>query len=349
MSVRTDWLRSSYGYDLDPARIAQEPVTPRDSSRLLVYDRSRRDIAHTVFRNITDFLRSGDLLVVNTTRVLPARLLPRRAGTGGNAEVLLLRALGPETWEAMVKPGKRLRPGSVLEFDDGTHVEVGERLPDGTRVVRFSRSVDIGWLGTFGSMPLPPYIRRPAEAKDTETYQTVFAEVPGAVAAPTAGLHFTTELLDQIERLGVKRVPVLLHVGPGTFQPVREDDVRKHRMHAEFYEISAKTLACIRDTREAGGRVIAVGTTSVRALETVAANGQHESDQDVSGWTEAFIYPPYRMQMVDGIVTNFHLPESTLLMLVSAFAGREETLRLYRIAVEEGYRFYSYGDAMFIY
>ena len=348
MTIDQDWLRSSYAYELDPSRIAQSPVDPRDESRLFVYDRGTERKTHVRFRDIEQYLRKGDLLVVNTTRVLPARLKPRRQDTGSEAEVLLLHQRSASEWEALVKPGKRLHPGIHLTFDDETTVEIAERLPEGRRLVRFSRPIDLCWLESVGSMPLPPYIHRQATSLDTESYQTVYANEPGAVAAPTAGLHFTPELLARLDESGVHRATVLLHVGIGTFRPVRVDDVRTHPMDAEYYEVSAETLRQIRETKRRGGRVIAVGTTSVRTLETLARTGELTSDRDVSGWTRLFLYPPHQMQVVDAIITNFHLPESTLLMLVAAFTGRERTLELYRDAIDLGYRFYSYGDAMLI-
>ena len=348
MTLNPDWLRSSYAYDLDPKRIAQSPVTPRDDSRLFVYDRQTEQKTHVRFREIGRFLQSGDLLVVNTTRVLPARLKPRRRDTGSDVEILLLHSRTSSEWEALVKPGKRLRPGVQLVFDDGTTVEIAERLPEGRRLVRFSQPIDLTWLESVGSMPLPPYIRRDTTTSDAETYQTVYARKSGAVAAPTAGLHFTPTLLEHLDEVGIKRGTVVLHVGPGTFRPVRADDVRTHPMDAEYYEVPVDTLRQIRETKQRGGRVIAVGTTSVRTLETLAGTGELSAEHDISGWTKLFLYPPYKMQVVDAIVTNFHLPESTLLMLVSAFAGRERTLQLYREAIESDYRFYSYGDAMLI-
>ena len=348
MTAPPDWLRSSYAYPFDTGLIAQHPVSPRDSSRLLSYDRATGHVAHEQFRAIAAHLQAGDLLVVNTTRVLPARLRPRRAETGSQIEIMLVRARSDVEWQALVRPGRRVRVGMVYEFDDGVTVEVTERLPDGKRVVHFSRAVELEWLERIGEMPLPPYIQRPGERADHADYQTVYADAPGAVAAPTAGLHFTPNLLRELETMGVRRADVVLHVGPGTFRPVRADDIREHPMDAEYYEVPRETIQAIRRTREAGGRVIAVGTTSVRTLETLAETGQIEADRAASGWTRMFIYPPYEMRLVDGLITNFHLPESTLIMLVSALAGRERTMELYREAVERRYRFYSFGDAMLI-
>lgn len=348
MNIPPDRRLAAYAYDLDPNLIAQEPVTPRDEARLLVYDRTTRDHAHERFGALTSFLRRGDLLVVNTTRVLPARLRPRLLDTGRTVEILLVRARTPDTWESLVRPGKRLLPGVKVGWEDGTTATVVERLPDGGRLVRFTREVSIDWLGQMGAMPLPPYIRRAANRSDGEWYQTVYARETGAVAAPTAGLHFTEALLAQLEAMGVNRASLVLHVGPGTFRPVRTADVAKHAMDAEQYSVSGGTLELLRRTRREGGRIVAVGTTSVRTLETLAETGQIHAQGDVSGWTSLFIHPPYGFRLVDALITNFHLPESTLLMLVCAFAEREETLALYREAVSMRYRFYSYGDAMLI-
>jgi S-adenosylmethionine:tRNA ribosyltransferase-isomerase len=348
VTIVSDWLRSSYVFDLDPDLIAQSPASPRDASRLLVHKRLSDRTHHAAFRDICDHLREGDLLVVNSTRVIHARLNPRRLDTGSEAEIFLLRPRTDAIWEAMVKPGKRLRPGVQLGFTDGTTVEVTDRLPEGRRLVTFSRPIGHEWLEQIGSLPLPPYISRQSDDTDEDSYQTVFANKPGAVAAPTAGLHFTPELLARLDAMGVSTTQVVLHVGPGTFRPVRVDDVREHPMDAEYYEVSAETLSQIQNTRRAGGRIIAVGTTSIRTLETLADTGQIDQNGPASGWTRAYIYPPYEMKVVDAIITNFHLPESTLIMLVSAFVGRERTMELYREAVEMRYRFYSYGDAMLL-
>ena len=356
MRIPPECLRSAYRYDLDPELIAQTPVTPRDSARLLVYDRAGDYSSHCRFSDVGDHLRPGDLLVVNTTRVLPARLHPARLDTGGHVEVFLLRERTPAVWEALVRPGRRLRPGVVLGWGDGTTVTITERLDQGARLVTFSRPIDLDWLESAGSMPLPPYIKRPDGAldrSDAKDYQTVYADEPGAVAAPTAGLHFTPELLERLTSAGVGLASLVLHVGPGTFRPVRVDDIREHPMHREHYRVPANTLRKLRSTRENGGRIVAVGTTSVRTLEAVAERVVNDPDGTgataaVVGSTDIFIYPPYRFRLVDALITNFHLPESTLLMLVAAFAGKEQALALYREAAARGYRFYSYGDAMLI-
>ena len=348
MSIPVDFQRASYSYDFDPALIAQTPAVPRDSSRLLVFDRKTRAIRHEVFRGLDQFLRPGDLLVVNTTRVMPVRLFPRERTAARPVELFLLRARSPRVWEALVKPGRRIHPDSSLEWDDGTVATVIERLPDGSRVVEFSREVTPEWLEGHGKTPLPPYIRREASDEDRERYQTVYASAPGAVAAPTAGLHFTESLMERIAAAGVRKAELVLHVGIGTFRPVRAEDIRQHAMESEYYEVSPDTLEQIRSTRASGGRIIAVGTTTVRTLETLADTGQIDARDTVAGWTRIFIHPPYRFRMVDALITNFHLPESTLIMLVSAFAGREQTLALYAEAVRLRYRFYSYGDAMLI-
>jgi len=348
VTIPIDWQRTAYHYELDPARIAQRPVVPRDAARLLVHDRASGATSHERFSDLPRFLHTGDLLVINTTRVLPARLFPRRADTGAAVQVLLLRARTPSLWEALVRPGRRLRPGAELRWEDGTAATVVERLPDGARLVSFSRPVELAWLRTMGAMPLPPYIRRAATSEDAEQYQTVYASEPGAVAAPTAGLHFTPELLERLEAMGVRRAEVVLHVGTGTFRPVRVDDIREHAMHREHYQVPAETLDALRRTRADGGRIIAVGTTSVRTLETIAANGQADAREPVSDWTDIFIYPPHTFRLTDTMITNLHLPESTLLMLVAAFAGRDHILALYREAAARSYRFYSYGDAMLL-
>ncbi len=355
MTDSREFLLSSYRYDLDTDLIAQSPATPRDSARLLVYDRAAGRTEHGLFRDLLAELRSGDMLVVNTTRVIRARLHPTRPD-GGGAEVLLVRPRTASAWEAMVRPGRRLKPGTALRWDDGTRATVGERLPEGMRLVEFSREVDADWLESVGAMPLPPYIRRPQGERneaDDEDYQTVYADEPGAVAAPTAGLHFTEPLLGDLAAKGVDTAHLVLHVGPGTFRPVRVDDIRTHTMDYEYYNVPAPSLQKLGRTRRAGGRIVAVGTTSVRTLEALANDGFGDDqgevpDGGISGKTDVFIYPPHTFRLVDAMITNFHLPESTLLMLVSAFAGRERTLALYGEAIERRYRFYSYGDAMLL-
>ena len=342
--------RSDFYYDLPDELIAQFPAPERDGARLMVLDRQVQAISHRAFRDLPDFLRAGDCLVLNETRVFPARLRGFRAETGGAVELLLLRPDG-DCWEVMARPGRRLREGAEIAFEGVDAVAVVKAVLDsGHRRVRFvgSASVD-DLLAAQGHIPLPPYIRREDSAEDRERYQTVYARVSGSVAAPTAGLHFTPDLLARIEAMGVAVARVLLHVGPGTFKPVAVDDVRKHEMDAEFYEVGAEAAEAVNQCRADGGRVIAVGTTSVRTLETAAVRAEDGWRlQPGSGWTRLFLYPPYDFKLVDALVTNFHLPESTLLMLVSALAGREFVMDAYREAVDQRYRFYSYGDAMVI-
>jgi len=339
MSIRAE----DFDYALPPDRIAQHPVEPRDHARLMVLHRDSGKLEHRRFYEVVDYLRRGDVLVINETRVFPARLVGKRP-SGGKVELLLVRPLGRDTWEALAKPGRKVRPGERLLFGEGKLTgEVVERTEDGKRVVRFSG--DIETLRNLGQVPLPPYIRRSPIPEDRERYQTVYARVEGSVAAPTAGLHFTEELLERLREKGVEVVPIVLHVGPGTFRPVR-GEVSEHRMEAEYYEVSPRAAEVVNLAREKGGRVVAVGTTSVRTLETVA--DEEGRVRPGSGWTELFIYPPYRFRVVDALITNFHLPRSTLLMLVAAFAGRERVLEAYMEAVRLGYRFYSYGDAMLI-
>lgn len=312
---------------------------------MMVLHRSGERMEHRTFRDVVEHLRPGDAMVVNETRVVPARLLGRGPG-GGKIEILLLHRMKGEVWEALGRPGRRLRQGAQVFFEGGEVTgEVVEVLPDGRRRVRLCGADVEGSVARFGRVPLPPYLRREDTPEDRERYQTVYARRPGAVAAPTAGLHFTPDLIGRIRGRGVDIVPILLHVGAGTFRPVTAEDPRQHRMEAEYYEIDADAAARIASAKQRGGRVIAVGTTSVRALETAWAEG---AGGGRSGWTEIFIHPPYAFRAVDALLTNFHLPRSTLLMLVSAFAGREFVLRAYREAVAQGYRFYSYGDAMLI-
>jgi S-adenosylmethionine:tRNA ribosyltransferase-isomerase len=342
--------RAEYFYELPEALIAQFPAAKRDEARLMVLDRQNQRFAHHVFCDLPGFLRSGDCLVLNETRVFPARLFGVRPATGGAVEVLLLRPDG-DCWEAMLRPARRLREGVEVGFEgSGLKAVVEAVLPSGHRRVRFvgTGSLD-DLLATQGHIPLPPYIRRDDSPEDRERYQTVYARVSGSVAAPTAGLHFTPMLLSQVEAMGVSVARVVLHVGPGTFKPVTADDVRQHEMDAEFWEVDDMAADTVNRCRAKGGRVIAVGTTSVRTLETAAINeGSTWQLKAGSGWTRLFIYPPYAFKLVDAMVTNFHLPESTLLMLVSALAGRDFVMRAYDAAVKEKYRFYSYGDAMLI-
>ncbi len=330
-------LTSDFDYHLPPERIAQE-AAPRGESRLLVLDREGPD-RHARIRDLPRLLRPGDLLVLNDTRVIPARLYGRRP-SGGRMEVLLIERRGVREWDALVKPGRRAQPGTRLDFEDGLAAEVMDKREDGRHLLRFSEPVE-PHLDRLGHIPLPPYIHRPDTPADRERYQTVYARHPGSVAAPTAGLHFTEELLGEIEATGIEIARVTLHVGIGTFKPVSAERVEAHRMESERYEISEETAAVLRRAR----RVVAVGTTVVRTLESAARDGEV---QPGSGSTELFITPGFNFQVVDALLTNFHLPRSTLLMLVSAFAGRERVLAAYEEAIREGYRFYSYGDAMLV-
>jgi S-adenosylmethionine:tRNA ribosyltransferase-isomerase len=337
---------SEFDFHLPEELIAQRPVEPRDASRLLVVPRDGGALAHRHFRDLPEYLQPGDALVVNETRVLPARLLGQREGTGGAVEVLLLKRLDRDRWETLVKPGKKARPGQRIAFGEGALVAVVEEPTEvGGRIVRFEyQGVFEETLDRLGRMPLPPYIHEQLE--DPERYQTVYAREAGSAAAPTAGLHFTPALLAQLEAMGVIVHRVVLHVGLGTFRPVQVEDVLTHKMHSEFYQVSEETAAALNRVKQAGGRIVAVGTTSVRTLETVTAeDGTVRAGQ---GWTDIFIYPGYRFRAVNAMITNFHLPKSTLLMLVSAFAGRERMLEAYETAVQERYRFFSFGDAMLI-
>ena len=343
---------SDFDYDLPVNLIAQRPVEPRDASRLMVIHRQTGEIEHWTFRDITCYLHSGDGLALNRTRVLPARLLGRKRDTGGQVEVVLIREVASGLWETLLRPARRLGIGSKMDLEDGmVHAEAAVGPNPDRKYIRFPDGLDvIEMLQRVGRLPLPPYIQRSDDTKDHAGYQTVYADAPGAVAAPTAGLHFTDQLLQHIGDQGVSVIPILLHVGPGTFQSVRVERIENHRMETEYYHIDTDAARRLTDARRTG-RLIAVGTTTVRTLETAAI--EQPSDREIviepgEGWTSKFIYPPYRFRMVDGLLTNFHLPRSTLLMLVCAFAGRELTLEAYAQAVREGYRFYSYGDAMLI-
>ncbi len=336
-------LTSDFDFDLPPASIAQEPA-PRGESRLLVLDRTGPE-RHARVRDLPRLLRPGDLLVLNDTRVIPARLYGRSAG-GGKMEILLIEPVGEREWDALVKPGRRARPGARFEIGEELTAEVIDKREDGRYRLRFSEPVE-PHLERLGHIPLPPYIHRPEAPEDRERYQTVYASRPGAVAAPTAGLHFTGELLREIEGAGIEIAQVTLHVGIGTFKPVSAERIEEHRMERERYEIGEETAGAIRHAREAGRRIVAVGTTVVRTLEGAALAGDGEVRAG-SGSTDLFITPGFRFQVVDALLTNFHLPRSTLLMLVSAFAGRERVLAAYEEAAREGYRFYSYGDAMLL-
>ncbi|MCG0277512.1 MAG: tRNA preQ1(34) S-adenosylmethionine ribosyltransferase-isomerase QueA [Thermanaeromonas sp.] len=335
-----------FDYQLPPELIAQRPVEPRDTSRLLVLHRESGKLEHRRFYELPLYLRPGDVLVLNDTKVIPARLLGKKAKTGGQVEVFLLKPLGGDCWEVLVRPGRRIPPGTEIFFGEGElRARVLDRTPQGGRVVEFQYQGE--WeevLGRLGEVPLPPYIKE--KLSDPERYQTVYASKPGSVAAPTAGLHFTPRLLKQLEEKGVRIVYILLHVGLGTFRPVREDVVEKHQMHAEYFRVDEDAARTINEARKKGGRVIAVGTTVVRTLETVATPEGEIKPRE--GFTELFIYPGYRFKAVEGLITNFHLPRSTLLMLVCAFAGREKILEAYQVAIKERYRFYSFGDAMLI-
>ena len=342
-----DGLKTSdYFYELPPELIAQDPLEDRSSSRLMVLDQKTGAVSHHVFREIPSFLRPGDCLVLNNTRVIPARLMGVREETGGAVEVLLLKRRTGDVWECLVKPGKKARPGTRLAFGDGLlHAQVEDVVEDGNRLIRFF--YDGIWeevLDRLGEMPLPPYITH--KLQDKNRYQTVYARFDGSAAAPTAGLHFTPELLGQIEDMGVELAYVTLHVGLGTFRPVKVENVKEHHMHSEYYQVSAEAAEKINRTKKNGGRVICVGTTSCRTVESAAdENGQVEAG---CGDTDIFIYPGYRFKVLDALITNFHLPESTLVMLVSALAGREHVLAAYEEAVKERYRFFSFGDAMLI-
>ncbi len=338
--------KSDFAFDLPKELIAQDPLEDRSSSRLLVLDRRSGAVSHHVFREIGDFLRPGDCLVLNNTKVIPARLLGEREGTGAHVEVLLLKRRDKDVWETLVKPGKKCRPGTKLEFGGGVlKAEVVETVEEGNRLVRFEyEGIFEEVLDRLGEMPLPPYITH--KLSDRNRYQTVYAKYEGSAAAPTAGLHFTEELLGQIRARGVQTAFVTLHVGLGTFRPVKEDDILEHHMHSEAYQISQQAADLINRTKASGGRVICVGTTSCRTVESAADEGGMV--RPGSADTEIFIYPGYEFKVLDGLITNFHLPESTLVMLVSALAGREQVLGAYAEAVRERYRFFSFGDAMLV-
>ena len=339
-------LRSEFYYDLPEELIAQEPIEPRDASRLLHLDRKTGAVKDGTFRDILHILRPGDCLVLNDSRVMPARLYGNRKGTGAAVELLLLRQRELDVWEVLAGPGKKAKPSNVLVFGEGLlEAEVLEVIEDGNRLVRFHYDgsfFDI--LDRIGQMPLPHYIKRQLENK--ERYQTVYARETGSAAAPTAGLHFTPQLLDEVRKMGVDTAFVTLHVGLGTFRPVKEDEITAHKMHSEHYALNAENADIINRTKARGGRVIAVGTTSCRTLESIGMTDGKILPSE--GWTDIFIYPGYTFKVLDGLITNFHLPESTLIMLVSAFAGYDHTMAAYRHAVEERYRFFSFGDAMII-
>ena len=347
MEQITGLKTSDYYFDLPQELIAQDPLADRAASRLLVMNRETGEIEHRVFREITEYLRPGDTLVLNDTKVIPARLLGTKEGTGANVEILLLKRLGDRQWETLVRPGKKLRPGARVTFGDGClKAVILDILEEGNRLVEFEyEGIFEEVLDRLGEMPLPPYITH--KLQDKNMYQTVYARYEGSAAAPTAGLHFTEELLDQIRSMGVRTAFVTLHVGLGTFRPVKVDDVKSHHMHTEWYNVSPEAAELINRTHEEGHRVICVGTTACRTVESAAdENGIVQAGAEN---TSIFIYPGYRFKVMDALITNFHLPESTLVMLVSAFAGSENVLAAYQKAIEAKYRFFSFGDACFFY
>ena len=337
---------SDFYYDLPQELIAQTPLERRDGSRLMVLDRERGEITHRHFYDLPEYLHPGDTLVLNDSRVLPARLYGHRVPTGGAVELLLLKDQGDGKWECLARPGRKLKPGAEVSFGDGElTATIAEDLQEGKKLVQFHyEGIFLEILERLGKMPLPPYIKE--ELQNGERYQTVYSKVTGSAAAPTAGLHFTKELLQKIQDMGVSIAYVTLHVGLGTFRPVSAEEVTDHHMHSEFCMISKETAELLNETHRRGGRIICVGTTSCRTLESFAK--EDGTFEESSGWTEIFIYPGYRFKAMDALVTNFHLPESTLVMLVSAFAGREHILNAYNTAVQERYRFFSFGDAMLI-
>ncbi|MCI8331892.1 MAG: tRNA preQ1(34) S-adenosylmethionine ribosyltransferase-isomerase QueA [Clostridiales bacterium] len=342
-------LTKDFDYELPERLIAQHPMEKRDQSRLLVVDRKTGGTEHRVFSDILDYLKAGDVLVINDSKVIPARLFGRKADSGITVELLLLKEVAPDEWETLVRPGRRVKPGTIILFEDGLlRAEVLRTVEGGNRVVRFLYDKEkyqlLSLLDQVGTMPLPPYITEKLAQK--ERYQTVYAKEPGSAAAPTAGLHFTEELLDQVRAKGVTIAPVMLHVGLGTFRPVKTERIDEHVMHTEFFSISPESAALINQAKEAGGRVICVGTTSCRTIES--ASDETGRVQAMCGQTGIFIYPGYQFKTMDALITNFHLPQSTLLMLVSAFASREIMLDAYKTAVENEYRFFSFGDAMLI-
>ncbi|KKB72602.1 MULTISPECIES: tRNA preQ1(34) S-adenosylmethionine ribosyltransferase-isomerase QueA [Bacillus] len=336
-----------FDFDLPERLIAQVPLKERDASRLMVLDKKTGDITHSTFKHIIDFLNPGDLLVLNDTRVLPARLFGIKEETGAKVEVLLLKQEEGDVWETLVKPAKRVKKGTVLTFGDGRLTAVcKEELDHGGRKIEFRyEGIFYEVLDSLGEMPLPPYIKE--QLDDKERYQTVYSKKQGSAAAPTAGLHFTEEILKALEEKGVQIAFITLHVGLGTFRPVSAENVEEHDMHAEFYEMTEETAAILNRVKEDGGRIISVGTTSTRTLETIASENDGRF-KEARGWTSIFIYPGYTFKAIDGMITNFHLPKSSLIMLVSALAGREHILSAYRTAVEHEYRFFSFGDAMLI-
>ena len=341
-------LVKDFDYELPPELIAQDPIENRSESRLMLLDKKTGRIGHKHFYDIIDYLDPGDCLVLNNTKVIPARLIGSREGTGGKVEVLLLKRLENDCWECLVKPGKKARPGAVIEFGEGLlKAEVVEMMEEGNRKIRFLyEGIFEEILDKLGQMPLPPYITH--ELKDKDRYQTVYAKYDGSAAAPTAGLHFTKELLQRIEEKGISIAYVTLHVGLGTFRPVKVSEITDHHMHSEFFMLDEDAAEKINRAKETGHRVICVGTTSCRTIESAASMLGSSTLRTISGWTDIFIYPGYTFRVLDGLITNFHLPQSTLLMLVSALATREHVLAAYEEAIRERYRFFSFGDAMFI-
>jgi len=344
--VPIGWKTSDYYFDLPEELIAQDPLEDRSSSRLLVLNKKTGAVEHKTFTDILSYLKEGDCLVLNNTKVIPARLLGVKEDTGAAVEVLLLKRHEKDVWEGLVKPGKKLRPGARMSFGDGLlKAEVLEVVEEGNRLIRFEyEGIWEEVLDKLGEMPLPPYITH--KLQDKNRYQTVYAKYEGSAAAPTAGLHFTKELLETIEQRGIKIAYVTLHVGLGTFRPVKVDNVKEHHMHTEYYQVTREAADIINATKANGGRVICVGTTSCRTIESAADENGHLSE--CCDNTDIFIYPGYQFKVMDNLITNFHLPESTLVMLVSALAGRENVLSAYEKAIEEKYRFFSFGDAMFI-
>lgn len=337
--------KSDFYYYLPEDLIAQTPLEQRDSSRMLVLDKHSGNVSHSRFYNIIEYLNEGDLLVMNNSRVLPARIFGTRKDTGSNVEFLLLKQIENNKWETLVKPGKKAKIGTEFDFSGVMSATVEDIGKEGVRIIRFESEENIYTaLDKIGQMPLPPYIKE--TLKDKERYQTVYSDPIGSAAAPTAGLHFTEELIEKLHQKGVKTAYVTLHVGLGTFRPVKEDEITDHIMHSEHYELPEETVKLIKETKANGKRVIAVGTTTTRTLESVAKDNGELIPCD--GWTDIFIYPPYEFKVLDGLITNFHLPESTLVMLVSAFAGYDNTMNAYKKAVEEKYRFFSFGDSMMI-
>lgn len=338
--------KSDFYYDLPQELIAQDPMEDRSSSKLLLLNKNTGKTKHEIFRNIKDYLKAGDCLVLNNTKVIPARLLGEKEETGAHVEVLLLKRRDADVWETLVKPGKKCKPGTKLSFGEGLlKAEVLETVEEGNRLIHFEyEGIFEEVLDKLGEMPLPPYITH--KLQDKNRYQTVYAKYEGSAAAPTAGLHFTPQLLQEIQEMGVKLAFVTLHVGLGTFRPVKEDNVLNHHMHSEVYQVTEEAARTINETKKAGGRIICVGTTSCRTIESAAdENGMVQPGEDS---TEIFIYPGYKFKVLDCLITNFHLPESTLVMLVSALAGRENVLTAYEEAIRERYRFFSFGDAMFV-